>query len=128
MAGLIKTRTPGVYKAHRSGGTVYVARWREVDPTTGKARVRDKTFPTEVAARQYRASVEHAQTTGTYVPPNVGKVTVREVAERGKIACLTVLGITGPIAATHRSTSRLVTLSMRRAPNVGSTRRRRPRS
>ncbi|WP_040339461.1 tyrosine-type recombinase/integrase [Candidatus Blastococcus massiliensis] len=82
MAELIKTRTPGVYKAHRAKGTVYVARWREVDPATGKARVRDKTFPTEAAARQYRASVEHAQATGTYVPPNVGKVTVREVEEQ----------------------------------------------
>lgn len=32
-----------------------------------------------------------------------------------------------PSSATHRSTSRLVTLSMRRAPKVGSTRSRRPR-
>ncbi|RBY95760.1 hypothetical protein DQ237_11410 [Blastococcus sp. TF02-8] len=82
MAGLIKTRTPGVYKAHRGKGTVFIARWREVDPATGKARVRDKSFPTEAAARQYRAGVEHAQATGTYVPPNVGKVTVAEVAEQ----------------------------------------------
>src|SRR4051794_41940322 len=82
MAGLIKTRTPGVYKVHRGKGTVYVARWREVDPTTGKARVRDKTFPTEAAARQHRASVTHAQATGIYVPPNVGKATFRELSEQ----------------------------------------------
>ena len=82
MVTRIPTRTPGVYKVHRGKGTVYVARWREVDATTGKARVRDKTFSTEAAARQYRAGVEHAQATGTYVPPNVGKVTVREVAEQ----------------------------------------------
>lgn len=82
MAELIKTRTPGVYKAHRGKGTLYVARWREVDPVTGKARVRDKTFPTEADARQDRASVTHAQATGTYVPPNVGNVTVRVVAEQ----------------------------------------------
>ena len=82
IAELTKTRTPAVYKLHRGKGTVYVARWREVDLTTGKARARSKTLPTEAAARQYRASVEHAQATGTYVPPNVGKVTVREVAEQ----------------------------------------------
>src|SRR3954453_10428904 len=82
MVTRIPTRTAGVYKVHREKGTVYVARWREVDPATGKARVRDKSFPTEAAARQYRASVEHAQATGVYVPPNVGKVTVREVAEQ----------------------------------------------
>lgn len=67
MVQRIPTRTAGVYKVHRGKGTVYVARWREVDPVTGKARVRDKTFPTEAAARQYRASVELAQATGTYV-------------------------------------------------------------
>jgi hypothetical protein len=73
MAGLIKTRTPGVYKAHRSGGTVYVARWREVDPTTGKARVRDKTFPTEAAARQYRpASSTHRRPGPTCRPTSAG--------------------------------------------------------
>ncbi len=82
MAQLVKTRTPGVYKLHRAKGTVYVVRWREVDPATGKARVRDKTFPTEAAARQHRASVTHAQATGTYVPPNVGKATLREVSEQ----------------------------------------------
>ncbi|MDK3258915.1 tyrosine-type recombinase/integrase [Blastococcus capsensis] len=82
MAELIKTRTPGVYKLHRGKGTVFVARWREVDPITGKARVRSKTLPTEAAARQYRTSVVHAQATGTYVPPNVGKATVREIAEQ----------------------------------------------
>ncbi|MGQ4819137.1 hypothetical protein ACQ1ZK_18760, partial [Enterococcus faecium] len=67
---------------HRGKGTVFVARWREVDPITGKARVRSKTLPTEAAARQYRTSVVHAQATGTYVPPNVGKATVREIAEQ----------------------------------------------
>jgi hypothetical protein len=49
MVQRIPTRTPGVYKVHRGKGTVYVARWREVDPITGKARVRDKSFPTEAA-------------------------------------------------------------------------------
>lgn len=82
MVTRIPTRTPGVYKVHRGKGTVYVARWREVDPVTGRARVRDKTFATEAAARQYRAGVAHAQATGTYVPPDVGRATFAEVAEQ----------------------------------------------
>ena len=82
MTTRIKTRTPGVYKVHRGKGTVYVARWREVDAATGNGRVRSKTFSTEAAAKVFRASVTHTQATGTYVPPNVGKVTVREVAEQ----------------------------------------------
>jgi integrase len=82
MAQLITTRTPGVYKLHRVKGTVYVVRWREVDPVTDKARVRDKTFPTEVAARQFQDSVGHTKATGTYVPHDVGKATFREVSEQ----------------------------------------------
>ncbi|TFV89596.1 site-specific integrase [Blastococcus sp. CT_GayMR16] len=82
MSTRIPTRTPGVYKIHRGKGTVYVARWREVDPTTGKARVRDKTFLSETAARQYRARVEHTQATGTYVDPQAGKVTFADVADQ----------------------------------------------
>jgi integrase len=82
MVTRIPTRTPGVYKVHRGKGTVYVARWREVDAATKKARVRDKTFPTEAAAKQYRAKVEHTQTIGTYVSPDVGRATFAEVAEQ----------------------------------------------
>jgi integrase len=59
-----------------------VARWREVHPTTGKARVRSKTFATEAAARQFRASVTHAQATGTYVDPQAGRVTFSDVADQ----------------------------------------------
>src|SRR3954454_25341537 len=75
MAGLVKTRTAGVYKCHRAKGTVYVARWREVDPVTGKGRVRNKAFPTETPARDFLIKTKHAQATGTYVDPNQGKVT-----------------------------------------------------
>jgi integrase len=82
MAQRIPTRTAGVYKIHRGKGTVYVARWREVDPVTGKARVRSKTFATEAAAKVFRASVVHTQATGTYVPPDAGKATFREVSEQ----------------------------------------------
>lgn len=82
MVTRIPTRTPGVYKVHRGKGTVFVVRWREVDPVTKKARVRDKSFPTEAAARQFRAGITHKQATGTYVPPDRGKVTFAEVAEQ----------------------------------------------
>lgn len=82
MVTRIPTRTPGVYKVQRGKGTVYVARWREVHPTTGKARVRSKTFTTEAAARQFRASVTHAQATGTYVDPQAGRVTFSDVADQ----------------------------------------------
>src|SRR4051794_20940829 len=82
MAGLVKTRTAGVYKAQRAKGIVFIARWREVDPVTGKGRVRDKAFPTEAAARDFLIKTKHAQATGTYVDPNQGKVTFREVAEQ----------------------------------------------
>lgn len=82
MSTRIPTKTPGVYKLHRGKGTVYVARWREVDPNTGKARVRDKTFSSEAAAKVFRASVVHTQATGTYVDPQAGKVTFAAVADQ----------------------------------------------
>ncbi|MCZ2847461.1 phage integrase central domain-containing protein [Modestobacter sp. VKM Ac-2978] len=82
MVTRIPTRTPGVYKVQRGKGTVYVARWREVHATTGKARVRSKTFTTETAARQFRASVTHARATGPYVDPQAGRVTFSDVADQ----------------------------------------------
>src|SRR3954453_23595276 len=82
MAGLVKTRTAGVYKAQRAKGTVFIPPRREVEPVTGKGRVRDKAFPTEAAARDFLIKTKHAQATGTYVDPNQGKVTFREVAEQ----------------------------------------------
>ena len=64
-------------------------------PTIGRARVRSKTFTTEAAARQFRASVTHALATGIYIDPQAGRVTFSDVADQ-RLASAATSGIRSP--------------------------------
>lgn len=81
MVTRIPTGTAGVYRVQRAKGTVYVARWRDKHPATGKPRVRSMTFPTQAAAKVWLNETKHAKDSGTYVDPTAGRVSFREVAE-----------------------------------------------
>lgn len=65
----------------KDGRPGYVCRWRD---EAGKQR--KKSFARRVDADRFRAEVEHALNTGAYIDPRAGRETLREYAERWRVA------------------------------------------